>query len=182
MGEIVVDKAGWEESLLAGRSGIETGEEPGASRLEIENCLVSLVRVAVADKSQDVKIEPADFDNKFGPEVADFLRRVDCRQVSVVGDEVKLKLGKVYQERVNQGVEQFRLQKDVSFKARRDGDAIVMEKIKGIDVDPYYYPFWKSVPDIRLTQGKLSMYGIISFNVDPSLYDSVDSMLKRLGR
>jgi len=137
--------------------------------------------VAFTD-GQDRNIAPSAFNETFGTEIANELRRIGCTQVTTNGDRVSLALRNEHFEPVGQGgIERVRLGRNVSFDMTRNGNEISISNVSGVDLDFGRFTPWVGVPNVTLTRDGVSVLGIpIPVGSEP--YDNVSAMLRRLGR
>ena len=154
-----------------------------------ENCLVALLCTSTLAKTENrnVDVRANDFDNQFGREVGDALRRIGCDRVRVDGDQVRLHLTDTYYENVNQGpLGRIRLSPDISLRVTRDGNGINISDVSGVHLDFGRAVPWVGLPNMRITDGnaavRVPVYGDLNLDLPQGSFEQLNQLLRRVGR
>lgn len=145
----------------------------------------ALMQVLAGVAACDSSVDEDDFEQSFGPDVANGLRAIGCRRVESTNGGIKLTMDGPRSHRHSIGVwDEVQVGREVTFKVSRSGDKIVISDVQGVRLhaDSRYTPD-KDCPDLVFSPGLISLKNWPgSVNVPRHVYDNVDRMLRKMGK
>ncbi len=149
--------------------------------------ILSTVDQAVTDylelgrKEQNRLLE--DFTKRFGPEVADQLIKLGCKEVKIDGNSVNMEFYGDQNIPINQNrLRSVMIERNVKFDFAKNGNDIDIKNINGVRLDFSFSILNLKVPDITLTPNGTAKTSFGTLPFPPEMFNRVKTAMESLNK